>query len=243
MLAVRDQLREPNLPTMLYGSMARGDEGPDSDIDVLQLAPTSRSAYRHGQLSVVAYPPAHLAALGRLGNLFVAHLAKEGKVLWDVDGALARALESFINPTGYTVHRQAIQITSMALDVTRETFDKNPSGFHRLGAYLLRSWATVSCAASGELVFAVPTMARLLGRPSLVKHLARSSIPSWLAFCELRDELSQATGSQIVNPHGSLEALAVWQHVHHPNASAHTVRLLSDSNCIPYEALRPASVL
>ncbi len=237
------QLRDPALPTLLYGSVARGDAGPHSDIDVLQIVQRPAAAYRVGHVSVVAYPLQHLRALCRVGNLFVAHLACEGTPLWG-DKALFKAVQdAYVPPASFDAHREAIRLTAMALDVDQTTWTRNPAGFVGLAAYLLRSEATVAAAERGDLIFAVSALATALDRPELTHILGRETPPTWATFRRARGALQAALGTSLCNRWGSLEALAVWQQRHNPNAAAHTMRLLVGEQVIPYETLGPASVL
>jgi len=59
-----------SLAVMLFGSHARGDAGPASDIDLLQVVPHSPHSYETGGVSVVAYTVNQLRDMAAAGSLF-----------------------------------------------------------------------------------------------------------------------------------------------------------------------------
>src|SRR4051794_4931060 len=58
--AIAEAVRPDGIATMLYGSYARGDSTPDSDIDVLELVASTPRSYSRGRVNVSQYLPAHL---------------------------------------------------------------------------------------------------------------------------------------------------------------------------------------
>ena len=76
----------PIYAVALFGSRARGDHDPNSDIDLLLI--TSERRPRHvidGNMSLSFYPKAHLSAKAKQGDLFVCHLVMEAKVVYEED--------------------------------------------------------------------------------------------------------------------------------------------------------------
>lgn len=79
----------------LFGSRARGDAAPDSDVDVLLIS--SERKTRHatmGNISLYLYPWAQLLRKAASGDLFVCHIVREARPLHDPEdrlGALKRA--------------------------------------------------------------------------------------------------------------------------------------------------------
>lgn len=93
----------------LFGSVARGDETAWSDIDLLVIG--SRTGATHAEI-IGALPPElqepslsllyrsseELARLSEERDLFVDHLRREGIILYDKSGQLARALSGESQP-------------------------------------------------------------------------------------------------------------------------------------------------
>jgi predicted nucleotidyltransferase len=80
---------------VLFGSRARGEARPDSDIDLLVIAPSSQPRYRraaplYGALSdilvpmdIVVYSPEEVQDWSAVRQAFVTTALREGKVLYE----------------------------------------------------------------------------------------------------------------------------------------------------------------
>jgi predicted nucleotidyltransferase len=87
---------------LLFGSVARGDANPWSDIDLLvtssdlklTVAELRTAISERNHVSLIYYRTPSFETLYRRHPLFVAHLKKEGVVLFDPLGVLSRMLES-----------------------------------------------------------------------------------------------------------------------------------------------------
>lgn len=81
---------------VLFGSAARGDYADHSDVDLLivhdDLVPEDLLDDLDPRISPSFYDRARLSRLQRQSPLFANHLAREGKVLHDLDGAISRTL-------------------------------------------------------------------------------------------------------------------------------------------------------
>jgi hypothetical protein len=66
---------------VLYGSVARGDARPDSDVDVAVIDDCAVEQQQLGPVSVTTYQEEHLTELARTGSLFVLHLKNEGRIV------------------------------------------------------------------------------------------------------------------------------------------------------------------
>jgi predicted nucleotidyltransferase len=91
---------------LLCGSVARGDANPWSDIDLvvvgsdpkLTLAELRQQISEQDHVSLIYYRTPAFEALHRHRPLFVAHLRKEGVVLFDSAGVLRRLMDSPTTP-------------------------------------------------------------------------------------------------------------------------------------------------
>ncbi|OFX03196.1 MAG: hypothetical protein A3E78_11270 [Alphaproteobacteria bacterium RIFCSPHIGHO2_12_FULL_63_12] len=86
----------PLVATLLFGSLARGDQSEGSDTDLLMIILDEET--RHvsiGHLSLFFYPWGQLERDARAGDLFVCHLVQEAKPLYDPDGYLPRLQQAF----------------------------------------------------------------------------------------------------------------------------------------------------
>ncbi|MCB8884017.1 nucleotidyltransferase domain-containing protein [Acidisoma cellulosilytica] len=88
---------------LLFGSRARGDNERNSDTDILLIAPPGRPQHcSFGQLSMFFYPWSKLLADASNGELFVCHLTREAKPIYDPEGRLDRLRASFKLRTSYS---------------------------------------------------------------------------------------------------------------------------------------------
>jgi Nucleotidyltransferase domain len=76
----------PELPAeveglLVYGSQARGDAVPGSDLDVLALVTATRPSNHSGDVNVSYYTREQLST--GIGTLFGAHLKRDAKMVWD----------------------------------------------------------------------------------------------------------------------------------------------------------------
>jgi pimeloyl-ACP methyl ester carboxylesterase len=85
---------------VLFGSVVRGTDGPESDVDVLVIADDTGADLRDGLDSIafdvtmefrralvfVLYPAAAYEAARAAGSEFVAALGREGEALWTRSG-------------------------------------------------------------------------------------------------------------------------------------------------------------
>ena len=155
-------LRNATAPTLLFGSHARGDARPGSDIDVLQLS-TRGHAYSTGKLSVTGYRARDLLAMAHRGSLFVLHLRTDAKLLHDVGGQLAATLSAWQPPPSYDRLHRAVFAVSGALAVSEGEFSSNALGFIRLATFLARTELYARCAARSKPEFCTTRAAARCG--------------------------------------------------------------------------------
>lgn len=113
---------EPSIEGIcLFGSVARGDARETSDVDLLVLAPapTPRPSEllgglsprsRSTRISLLVYTSEDFEAHHANGALFVAHVLKEGKALYDPSGLVNRLLEKPFTANLDVTHQLATQL-------------------------------------------------------------------------------------------------------------------------------------
>lgn len=199
--------RSECLGAILYGSVARGDQTNNSDIDLLRLVRhPGRQRLSLGRLSVADYPPGTLRRMAQGGSLFILHLRLEGKILYDPSSALAEILNSYVQPASYTLLQTELRRALSIFDLTEEEAARYQPGLIRVAKFLLRTELFRRCAEKGIPVFSRREIERVLG-VSWVDELLSSR--RRVSLAELRERLEVELGEKAHNPTGSLEALAI----------------------------------
>jgi hypothetical protein len=238
-----DLLEGPHDAVILYGSYARGDQTPRSDIDLLQIVPDRRASYRRGRLSVTTTTAESLRALAVSGSLFVLHLRQEGVVLRDTFHVLEDILASYRPPQSYTPLGESLRLAAGILDVDDRGFQSNPRGFTQLSIYLLRTTLYLRCAESGRPLFSMREVAENLRDRRLFDVFCEREERAGDVdfFLRVRALLEQYLGAPARNEFGSIEALAVQAYERSPLASALALRLLGGAS-MEYEDLLPDGI-
>lgn len=223
---------------LLFGSYARGDAGPGSDIDLLVLDEHSRRIGSGAKLSVTVYTPKDFREMARHGSLFVLHLKREARVLADRRMILPGLLAEWVEPD-YDRVCEGIRAAAAVLDAPRAWLD--PAAILRTALFILRSLLYLKCARAETPAFAIATVARILHDDRIPSLFARPAV----ANPDVRTKaamalLSEYLGGPVSNEFGSLEALAVNWRRKYPMASHLAVQLLAGNREIDY-ARTPAT--
>ena len=193
---------------LVYGSRARGDHIPDSDLDLLALVSPARKGSTRGQVSLSCYTRAQLATAK--GTLFGVHLRRDSKLLSDPHGYLESALTGMGE---VDTDRLFERIRRLSLVLDAGTLDRGRSlpGLVRQAKYLLRSALYGLAITEGEPCFSVRELAKRYRDPKLSRLLASRSrnTPTEEELEDLTDRLARVVGDHPKNHHGSLDALIV----------------------------------
>ncbi len=197
---------------LLYGSYARGDSISDSDVDLLALVPYMTSGQSSGLASLSCYTAEQLRSAR--GTLFGAHLARDGRIIWDPSGQLKAALATMGSVDTVRLFSR-IRHLAQVLDASEHDLATSLPGLLREAKYLLRSALYGIAIQAGHPCFSVRELAGRHGDDRLETLLASRNTAEGTRedFRDLTERLSRAIGELPKNPHGSLDALIVncWE--------------------------------
>ena len=163
----------PALAILLFGSLARADQSHESDTDLLLV--TLGDETRHisvGHLSLFLYPWSTLETNARNGDLFVCHLVREAKPLFDPDGYLPKLKEAFRFRSDYMI--EIAHATDLGWYLTRYGDDLNPHLQAKRALWCIRTILIARSAERRDPVFAPQLLAKetssIAGRDLLTRR-------------------------------------------------------------------------
>jgi predicted nucleotidyltransferase len=203
----------PDLPAdldglLIYGSRARGDAVPGSDLDLLALVTTPRPSTYAGDVNVSYYTREQLST--GIGTLFGAHLKRDAKIIWDEHRHLTRAVEEMGEVDTDRLFARALSMSELFTS-SEQDLPKYLPGLLRQARYLLRSCLYAQAVAAGSPCFSVRELAVRHDDPSLARLLS-SRQPGEATAGDLNDCLSRLrriVGEFPPSENGSLEATVV----------------------------------
>ncbi len=197
---------------LLYGSRARGDALPDSDLDLLALVREPLPSVSAGAVSISFYTHEQLAT--GIGTLFGAHLRRDAKILWDPSSELSDILSTLGEVDTERLFAR-VKIMSEVFGSPHADLPRYLPGLLREARYLLRSSMYAQAIAEGAPCFSVRELAVRHSDPELAQLLAsrQSADPTLRDYDECITRLEALFGPVPQNRHGSLEALIVneWE--------------------------------
>ena len=167
----------PVVATLLFGSLARADESEGSDTDLLMVNLDNEP--RHvsvGHLSLFLYPWHKLEHDARNGDLFVCHIVREAKPLFDPDGYLPKLKEAFRFRSDYVA--EIARATDFGWYLVRFGEDLNSNLQTKRALWCIRTILIARSAERHDPVFAPQLLAEqtrsVAGRNLLAsRHSAR----------------------------------------------------------------------
>ena len=148
----------PIAAILLFGSLARGDQAEGSDTDILMISDDATG--RHisaGHLSMFFYPWSQLVADARDGNLFVCHLVRKSKPIFDPDDYLPKLGNAFELRKNYD--REISQAADLGWFLIRFSQELNPALLAKRIIWCVRTILIARSAEANDPVFAPAALA------------------------------------------------------------------------------------
>lgn len=203
----------PRLPSdvealLIYGSRARGDALPGSDLDLLALVTKPRPSAYAGDVNVSYYTREQLST--GIGTLFGAHLKRDAKIVWDKHGRLTRAVADMGEVDTDRLFSRARSMSALFTSLDHD-LPKYLPGLLRQARYLLRSCLYAQAIAAGRPCFSVRELAFRYDDANLARLLAsRQQGEATVADLEnCLTWLRRLIGEFPPSKNGSLEATVV----------------------------------
>ncbi|MDN7934976.1 nucleotidyltransferase domain-containing protein [Burkholderia metallica] len=151
------------LALALYGSRARADQNPDSDVDLFAI--TSETDYRmivRNNINIACYPRDLAHTRAENGDLYMLHIVRESKDLFDYTGELSKLRDKFkFKPNYESEIQMASDLAWFILDA--ESIFRNYTLFNRRIAWCVRTILIALSAEARKPVFSARQLGELTG--------------------------------------------------------------------------------
>lgn len=150
---------------LLFGSRAREDNSRGSDTDLLLISPPGTPQHKSiGHLSMFFYPWEKLKSDARDGDLFVCHIVREAKPVFDPLGQLDQLRSQFRLRTSYA--REIGHARDLGWFLDRHAGALNSNVVVRRMVWCIRTILIARLAERGTPVFAPLELARVAPAPA-----------------------------------------------------------------------------
>lgn len=162
---------------LLFGSQARGDALPGSDVDVLLV--TSEPRTRHvamGTVSFYLYPWRQLLGAAERGDLFACHIGCEARALYDPDHRLRRLRDAFQFKPSYA--DEVARAGDLAWFIVRHASALRDAVVAKRSAWCVRTMLIARAAEQRRPIFAASELAAFSESATVGALIARKDQPS-----------------------------------------------------------------
>ncbi|UPJ84678.1 nucleotidyltransferase domain-containing protein (plasmid) [Bradyrhizobium sp. 183] len=161
----------------LFGSRARGDDDPQSDVDILFITDEEKPRLiNSNRMSCSFYPSSHLLTKAKQGDLFVLHLVREAKVIYDDRDDFAAMSRAFRLKKSYDpVVEQASSLGRFMLRYS-DGFD-DAALVNRRIAWCVRTILIARAAEERKAIFAANALAEFANTRSVEQLIRNKGAP------------------------------------------------------------------
>lgn len=176
---------------ILYGSRARGDAGPDADVDLMLATGAARaqSPVERMGVSLHRYPRAWLLKQATHGDLFAYHVGHEGVPLQDGDGFLIDLRTAFTRKASYAADMRVGLLVARLIAETDWGMD---AGLKRRFFWGVRTCLISSTAQDGSPIFSATQLESSTAIDGLADLIARRTTASFEECGALVDRLERS---------------------------------------------------
>lgn len=161
----------------LFGSRARGDDDPTSDVDILFITNEEKPRLiNSSRMSCSFYPSAYLIAKAKEGDLFILHLVREAKVIFDEKMDFAAMTKAFRLKKSYG--QEIEKASSLGRFMLRygEGYEDAELVNRRI-AWCVRTILIARAAEEGKSIFAADALADFAGTQSVGQLIRNKAAP------------------------------------------------------------------
>lgn len=229
----------PNQATgiVLYGSMARGDSSPTSDIDLLVISDDHETTRSVGRVNITTYDENQFRSAD--GTIFGMHVSRDGLILHDA-GGIAQSIASFGEVDVTRAERRLSELSAL-LDLPDAEIRRHLPGFIRHARYVLRTATYLAALIAGQPCFSVSELAERADDPALVNllssHPTVQGAPTWEVLEELRRRAREVTTPVLELEFETLHDAIVGLGATHPDISDAAIMILNRRSSDPYAVI------
>lgn len=162
---------------LLFGSQARGDALPGSDVDVLLVTSETRTRLvAMGIISFYLYPWRHLLSAARRGDLFACHISCEARALHDPEHRLDRLRKTFQFKASYA--DEVARAGELAWFIVRYRGTLPEAVVAKRAAWCVRTMLIARAAEQRRAIFAASELASFSGYNSVLEIIGYKDQPS-----------------------------------------------------------------